>query len=179
MKKVRFVILDRDGVINEDSSDYIKSPEEWKPLPGSLEAIADLTLAGYQIFIATNQSGIARGKFTLSSLKAIHLKMVKEVERLGGRIIDIRYCKHHPKDQCKCRKPKPGMLLEIAKVHRLDLKMGHFVGDSMRDLQAAKAAGCNGVLVLSGNGEQTLAVDPNHKPVHADLATFSKYLLSS
>ena len=172
-----FVILDRDGVINAESPEYIKSPDEWEPLPGSLDAIARLTKAGFQVFVATNQAGIARGKLSLVELDIIHQRMLNEVEQLGGRIVDIRYCPHHPDDHCNCRKPAPGMLLDLAKIYNLDLSMGHFVGDSIKDLQAAKAAGCKGVLVLSGNGHESLKLFPDFKPVHKDLASFASQLL--
>ena len=136
-----FVILDRDGVINEDSPNYIKSVDEWIPVPGSLQAIAKLTEAGYKVFIATNQAGIGRGKLTLVTLKKIHERMSIEIERFGGKIEDIQFCPHHPDDKCDCRKPKPGMLTNLAKTHDLDLTQGYFVGDSMKDLLAAEAAG--------------------------------------
>ena len=135
-----FVILDRDGVINADSPDYIKSASEWLPLPGSVEAIARLTAAGCQVFVATNQAGIARGKLSLAALEAIHQRMIAEVADAGGLIVDIQYCPHHPDDQCQCRKPQPGMLLTLAARHDLDLREGYFVGDSAKDLEAAAAA---------------------------------------
>ena len=174
-----FIILDRDGVINAESADYIKSVDEWRPLPGSIEAIAQLTTSGYDVFVATNQAGIAKGKMSLEDLSSIHQLMLSEVERAGGRIIDIQYCPHHPNDNCKCRKPKPGMLFRLAEVYGLNLELGYFVGDSMKDLQAAKEAGCNGVLVLSGNGVETFSKVPEHTRVHANLAAFVKELLSA
>ena len=173
-----FVILDRDGVINEDSPNYIKSVDEWIPIPGSLQAIAKLTEAGYKVFIATNQAGIGRGKLTLVTLKKIHERMTSEVERFGGKIEDIQFCPHHPHDKCDCRKPKPGMLTNLAKAHDLDLTQGYFVGDSMKDLLAAEAAGCTGVLVLSGTGQRTLELCPGYKPAHLDLAAFVDSLLA-
>ena len=172
-----FVILDRDGVINADSPDYIKSASEWLPLPGSVEAIARLTAAGYQVFVATNQAGIARGKLSLSALESIHQRMLNEVSAAGGSIVDIQYCPHHPDDQCQCRKPQPGMLLTLAARHDLDLREGYFVGDSAKDLEAAAAADCQGVLVLTGNGKETLRSFPDHQATFTDLAEFVDHLL--
>ena len=172
MKK--FVILDRDGVINEDAPDHIKSPEEWVPVPGSLEAIALLSARGFDIYVATNQSGIARGFLSLDDLSAIHEKLIAAVQKAGGAIRDIRFCPHHPDDDCICRKPRPGLLLDLARDHGLDLKQGDFVGDSPRDLEAAKAAPCRGVLVLTGNGRETRRNWPHHEPVHADLLAYAR-----
>jgi len=174
-----FVILDRDGVINADSPNYIKSIEEWRPLTGSLEAIGQLSSAGYQIFVATNQAGISRGKLSLETLHDIHLQMNIEVENHGGKIDGIQFCPHHPDQQCECRKPKPGMLFRLAKDHNLDLANGYFVGDSLTDLQAAKAAGCKGVLVLTGNGKKTRTLMSTAALVHSDLAAFVEDLLNS
>ena len=173
-----FVILDRDGVINEDSPNYIKSVDEWIPIPGSLQAIAKLTEAGYKVFIATNQAGIGRGKLTLVTLKKIHERMTSEVERFGGKIEDIQFCPHHSQGTCECRKPKPGMLTNLATIHDLDLSQGYFVGDSMKDLLASEAVGCTGVLVLSGNGHQTLKLRPGYEPAHPNLAAFVDTLLA-
>ena len=172
-----FVILDRDGVINFESPNYIKSIEEWRPLAGSLEAIAQLSSAGYQVFVATNQAGVARGKLSLETLHAIHQRMIVEVENYGGKIDGIQYCPHHPDEQCKCRKPKPGMLFRLARDHKLDLANGYFVGDSMTDLQAAKSAGCKGVLVLSGNTPKVHTLIPSYTLVYSDLAAFVNELL--
>ncbi len=169
-----FVILDRDGVINEDSPDYIKSADEWHPVPGSLEAIALLTRNGIQVFVATNQAGIARGKLTQINLDAIHEKMFREVESKGGRIVDLRFCPHHPDDNCRCRKPKPGLIKDLADAHDLDLSSGDYVGDSLKDLRAAEAAGCRGVLVLTGNGKETQQVRPHHEPVYENLLAYAK-----
>ena len=171
-----FVILDRDGVINEDSPDYIKSPDEWIPIPGSIDAIRRLTKQGYDIYVATNQAGVARGRLTLEALLDIHRKMLDAVETAGGRIRDIRFCPHHPDDGCPCRKPRPGMLEDLAETHRLDLASGYYVGDSLTDLSAAEAAGCTGVLVLTGKGHETRRLRPRHEPVHADLAAFARAL---
>jgi D-glycero-D-manno-heptose 1,7-bisphosphate phosphatase len=173
-----FVILDRDGVINEDSPEYIKSPEEWIPVDGSLDAIAALTRAGVDVYIATNQAGVARGKLTLTSLKSIHKKMLDQIRAAGGDIREIACCLHHPNDACECRKPRPGMLLDLAQHHNLVLPEGYFVGDSEKDMAAAHAAGCQGVLVLTGNGQATLEANPDHQPVFRDLAAFTQHLLT-
>jgi D-glycero-D-manno-heptose 1,7-bisphosphate phosphatase len=173
-----FVILDRDGVINEDSPDYIKSAQEWVPLEGALEALALLKSHNVTVFVATNQAGIARGKLTLNALEGIHKKMCDTVIANGGEIRDIKFCPHHPNDECHCRKPNPGMLEELAKTHKLDLAKGYYVGDSLKDLRAAETAGCTGVLVLTGNGEETLHIRPHHEPVHSDLLSFAQSLVN-
>lgn len=151
------VILDRDGVINEDSPDYIKSPEEWIPIPGSLEAIACLNAAGHIVVLATNQAGVGRGYYTQEMLGHIHQKMADELHAKGARLDGIYTCVHHPDDQCICRKPRPGMLLAIKEKYPNSFEDAFFVGDSLRDVQAAQAAGCQPVLVRTGNGEKTLA----------------------
>ena len=175
----RFVILDRDGVINHDSPDYIKSADEWVPIAGSLEAIALLTQNDIDVFIATNQAGIARGKLSSEELNSIHNNLQKVVSDSGGLIKDIKFCPHHPDDHCKCRKPEPGLLLELAEVHELDLSEGVYVGDSLKDLRAAEAAGCTAVLVLTGNGEETLHVRPNHEPRFDNLLAFATDYIKS
>ena len=148
-------------------------------IPGSLEAIALLTEAGYDVFVASNQAGIARGKLTESALDKIHEKMFAEVEAKGGQIKDVKYCPHHPDDHCDCRKPEPGLLLELAASHGLDITSGHFVGDSLKDLRAAENAGCIGVLVLTGNGEETHRVRPHHEPTFKNLLEFAKSLTAT
>jgi len=173
-----FVILDRDGVINQDSVDYIKSADEWVALPGSLEAIALLTSSKIEVYIATNQSGVARGKVTLDALDSIHKKLRREVERAGGGIVDIKYCPHHPDEKCWCRKPNPGLLEDIAATYQLNLKEGCYVGDSLKDLQAAESAGCPSILVLTGNGIETQKLIPLHLPVFSDLLAFAKDITS-
>ena len=173
-----FVILDRDGVINKDSVDYIKSADEWVALPGSLEAIALLTSNNIEVYIATNQAGVARGKLTLDALDKIHKKLLREVEISGGRIVDIKYCPHHPDEKCWCRKPNPGLLEDIAATHELNLKEGCYVGDSLKDLKAAESAGCPGVLVLTGNGIETQKLSPLHLPIFSDLLEFAKAVTS-
>jgi len=179
---VKLIILDRDGVINEDSDDYIKSPEEWRPIPGSLEAIARLNQAGFQVAVATNQSGIARGLFDVDALNAIHQKMGDSLRRLGGHLEGIFFCPHGPDDRCQCRKPAPGLLLAIEE--RLGLPLGGVaaIGDSYRDIVAARTAGAQPILVRTGKGEKTLR---EHRaeildiPIFEDLATAVDTLLDS
>ena len=137
---MRLVILDRDGVINQDSDDFIKSPEEWIPIPGSLEAIARLCRAEFRIVIITNQSGIARGKLTIDTLNRIHTRMLEHIHQKGGEIDAIMICPHGPDDNCECRKPKPGMFLELAQRLKINLSGVPAVGDSVRDVEAARAA---------------------------------------
>lgn len=149
------IILDRDGVINEDSKEYIKSPEEWIPIPGSLEAIARLNREGHKVVIATNQSGIGRNYFSVSTLDNIHLKMRHALSLAGGRIDGIYYCHHHPDDHCECRKPKPGLLNQIAHDFSANLKETILIGDSISDIQAAQAVQCKAMLVLTGKGKET------------------------
>lgn len=176
-----FIILDRDGVINYDSDAYIKSPDEWRPIPGSLEAIAKLNRFGYQVFIVTNQSGVARGLYDLQILQQIHEKLRRELAVFGGHINEIFFCPHHPEDNCNCRKPKPGLLFQIAKKYPIDLKNTYFIGDSLVDVQAAQAVGCAPILVLSGNGEKSLAKNPvlANVPHFNNLATAVDYVLSA
>ncbi|MCW5588216.1 MAG: D-glycero-beta-D-manno-heptose 1,7-bisphosphate 7-phosphatase [Legionellales bacterium] len=150
MKKL--VILDRDGVINYDSDDYIKSPAEWIPIPGSLQAIAKLTQQGYDVAIATNQSGLARGYYDKAMLTKIHEKLLEYVAIYGGKIAKIVYCPHLPEDQCECRKPKPGLLQQLADYFSCDLQNVPVIGDSLRDIQAALAVSARPILVLTGNG---------------------------
>jgi D-glycero-D-manno-heptose 1,7-bisphosphate phosphatase len=152
---MKLVILDRDGTINHDSDQYIKSPAEWKPIKGSLEAIARLTQAGWRVVVATNQSGLGRGLFDMAALNAIHDTMHRAVHQAGGRIDAIFFCPHAGDSNCDCRKPKPGMLLEIARRMNVELDGVPMVGDSLRDLQAAAAAGAKPVLVLTGKGKKT------------------------
>ncbi len=172
------IALDRDGVINHDADNYIKSPDEWQPIPGSLAAIARLHQAGYRVFIVTNQSGVGRGLFDVATLHSIHQKMQLAITAAKGHIDGIVYCPHTPRDNCDCRKPKPGLLQHVMKQSGCQPTDIIMVGDSLRDLQAAHAAGCQQwVLVKTGNGAQTLAQhadDPLVKQalVYADLAAF-------
>ena len=176
---MKLVILDRDGVINTDSDQYIKSPEEWKPIPGSLEAIAKLCQGGYRVVVSTNQSGVGRGLFVMDTLNAIHDKMHKAVIQAGGRLDAIFFCPHTTADKCACRKPKPGMLQEIATRYNADLNDVPVIGDSLRDLQAAVAVGAQPILVLTGKGAKTQAdpLLPAITPVFANLAAAAAHLL--
>jgi D-glycero-D-manno-heptose 1,7-bisphosphate phosphatase len=154
---MKLVILDRDGVINHDSDAYIKSPEEWRPLPGSLEAIALLTQAGWHVVVATNQSGVARGLYDMGTLNAINAKMHKAVNQAGGRIDAVFYCPDMPGTGSACRKPSPGMLLAIGERFNTPLERVPAVGDKLSDMEAAAAVGARPILVLTGKGEQTRA----------------------
>ena len=178
---MKLVILDRDGVINEDSEDYVKSPAQWVPLPGSLEAIARLNQAQYRVVVATNQSGVAQGLLDVDTLHTIHLKMNGMLTRIGGRIEAVFFCPHGPDDGCACRKPKPGLFLEITRRLRTNLRGVPAVGDSLRDISAARTAGAQPVLVLTGKGMNTLASDEltDDVAVYDDLASFSELLLST
>ena len=175
---MKLIILDRDGTINEDSDQYIKSPSEWKPLPGSVGAIARLTQGGWRIVVATNQSGIARGLFDMATLNAIHAEMHRVVNLAGGRIDAVFFCPHAADSHCECRKPKPGLLREIASRMDLDLDGVPMVGDSLRDLQAAEAAGAKPCLVLTGKGKLTLEAGglPSGTEAFADLAAVAARL---
>jgi D-glycero-D-manno-heptose 1,7-bisphosphate phosphatase len=169
---MKLVILDRDGTINHDSDQYIKSPAEWKPIPGSMEAIARLTQRGWRCVVATNQSGIARGLFDMATLNAIHTEMHSAVAQAGGRIDAIFFCPHAADSNCECRKPKPGLLREIAARLNAELEGVPIVGDSLRDLQAAAAVGARPCLVLTGKGRKTREAGglPAGTEVYADLA---------
>lgn len=156
----RFVLLDRDGVINEDSADYIKTPQEWRPLAGSLEAIALLNRHGYQVAVITNQSGVARGLLDEATLARIHAKMQRLAAEYGGRIAAVYYCPHGPDSDCRCRKPKPGLLEQFAADWQVDLADTVMIGDSLRDLEAAWAVGAKAILVETGKGKKTLANNP-------------------
>jgi D-glycero-D-manno-heptose 1,7-bisphosphate phosphatase len=157
---MKLIILDRDGVINDESEDYIKSPEEWHPIPGSLEAIALLSQADYTIVVATNQSGVGRGYYTEAGLAQIHEKMLTCAKTRGGKIDRVFYCPHHPDAHCACRKPAIGLFTQIAEAYHVNLKNCIMIGDSLRDIQAAEKVGCKPLLVLTGNGEQTLKNNP-------------------
>ena len=175
---MKLVILDRDGVINYDSDQFIKSPDEWRPIPGSLAAIARLNQWGYRVVVATNQSGIGRGLFEMDTLNSIHDKMMKSAAQFGGRIDAVFFCPHTNVDQCDCRKPKPGMLHEIASRYNTDLAGVPLVGDSLRDLQAAAAIGAQPMLVMTGKGVKTVD-NPELPPstlVFPDLAGAVAYI---
>lgn len=176
---MKLIILDRDGVINEDSDEFIKSPDEWIPIPGSLEAIAQLNHAGYKVLVASNQSGIARGLFTIDTLNQIHEKMHRLLQALGGSIEAVFYCPHGPDDNCDCRKPKAGLYEQIKKRLNTSLAGVPCVGDSLRDIQSAQTAGGDPVLVRTGKGERTITANEGLDgiPVYNDLADVVNHLL--
>lgn len=175
---MKLLILDRDGVINEESDAFIKSPDEWIALPGAVDAIARLNKAGYRIAIATNQSGIGRGLFDLDTLAAIHAKLHETVSEAGGRVDAIFFCPHAAEAGCECRKPRPGMIFDILRRFGADPQETAVVGDSLRDLQAGHAAGCRSILVLTGNGARTLQAGqlPPGTMVRVDLAAIAAEL---
>lgn len=180
---MKLVILDRDGTINVDSDEFIKSPDEWQPLPGALEAIARLNHAGWHVAVASNQSGLGRGLFDVASLNAIHAKMHKAVAALGGRIDAVFYCPHSPDEGCQCRKPLPGLFEQIGERFGVDLKTTPVVGDTLRDLQAGALVGCPPHLVLTGKGAamRGRALPETFPPgtrVHEDLAAFADWLVA-
>ena len=175
---MKLVILDRDGTINHDSAEHIKSPEEWRPIKGSLEAIARLTQADYRVVVATNQSGIARGLFDTRTLFAIHDTLLRALAQVGGRIDAFFFCPHQAEAGCACRKPQPGMLLEAARRFNVALDDVYMVGDAQRDLEAAAAAGAKPVLVLTGKGVETRDAGkmPPGTRIFPDLAAFAAHL---
>jgi D-glycero-D-manno-heptose 1,7-bisphosphate phosphatase len=176
---MKLIILDRDGVINRDSDDFIKSPDEWIALPGSLEAIARLNQGGYQVAVATNQSGVARGLFSIVTLNAIHQKLHASAQQIGAHIDAIFFCPHAASDHCDCRKPKPGMLRAIGQRFGTPLKGVPVVGDSLRDLQSGYVLGCTPYLVLTGKGEKTREKGglPPGTQVFPNLAAVADHLL--
>lgn len=178
---MKLIVLDRDGVINEDRKDGVRHPDDWQPIPGSLEAISRLTQAGFQIVVVTNQSGLARGLLELDTLMAIHRKMHDAVVAVGGHIDSIIFCPHSDADDCDCRKPRPGMLYQIDERLGVDLKSVYLVGDSLRDLQAAMAAGAMPILVRTGKGEMTLEHNKglDHIPAFDSLSVFVDELLEN
>jgi D-glycero-D-manno-heptose 1,7-bisphosphate phosphatase len=177
---MKLVILDRDGVINFDSAQFIKNPAEWKPIPGSLEAIARLNQSGYKVVVATNQSGVGRGLFDMDMLNQIHEKMHKALYAVGARVDAIFYCPHAADSACECRKPKPGMFKRISQTLNIDLAGVPAIGDSLRDLQAGVAVGCKPILVLTGKGEKTRAEGnlPEDTREFADLAQAVDWILA-
>ena len=179
---MKLVILDRDGTINFDSDDYIKSALEWEPLPGAMQAIAALNHSGWRVVVATNQSGIGRGLFDITALNAMHDKMHRMAAVHGGRIDAVFYCPHAPEESCRCRKPSPGLYEQIAERFGVDLKDVPAVGDSLRDVQAAAAVGCELHAVQTGKGQNELSHGlpknwPQGTRIHADLAAFAQYLI--
>lgn len=182
MTPIKLVILDRDGTINHDSLEYIKSPDEWMAMPGALDAIARLNHGGWHVVVASNQSGLGRGLFEVSDLNDIHAKMHQQLALLGGRIDAVFYCPHTPDDGCQCRKPAAGLFEQISDRYGLDLKGVPVVGDSVRDLVAGAAVGCEPHLVLTGKGvshrgRKLPESFPPDTHIHADLAAFADYLL--
>lgn len=177
---MKLVILDRDGVINVDSDAYIKSPSEWLPLPGSLEAIAALSAAGFTVVVVTNQSGLARGLFDIDTLNRIHGLMCARVSAIGGRIEAIAFCPHGPNQGCNCRKPAPGLMLAMARRFGVSLERVPVIGDSLRDLEAAASVGASPILVRSGNGITTaeqLPVALAGTPIVDDLMAATQHIL--
>ncbi len=176
---MKLIVLDRDGVINQDSEQFIKSPEEWKPIPGSLDAIARLNQAGYRVVVATNQSGIGRNLFDMATLNAIHDKMHRAAGVAGGRIDAVFFCPHAADSTCVCRKPKPGMFQDIGRRFNVPLEGVPAVGDSSRDLAAAVAAGASPILVRTGKGEKTIAAGdlPPGTRIYADLEAVADDLI--
>lgn len=177
----RLVILDRDGVINEDSDDYVKSADEWRPIPGSLEAIARLNHAGIAVTVATNQSGIGRGIFSMEDLNQMHAKLQRALSRLGGHVDGIFFCPHAPEAGCGCRKPAPGLLHAIGQRFGIPLIGVPVIGDSRCDVEAALAVGAMPILVRTGKGQRTLQKDPQlaKHPVYPDLAAVVDRLLAN
>lgn len=183
---MKLVILDRDGVLNQDSANFIKNPNEWIPIPGSLEAVALLNQFGFRIVVATNQSGISRGLFDMATLNSIHDKMHRGLAQVGGRLDAVFYCPHAADDHCDCRKPKSGMIKDIGKRFSVELNEVPAVGDSLRDLQAFADAGCQPILVRTGKGEETLTVAeksaekalPPNTWVCADLAEAAQRIIT-
>jgi len=180
---MKLVILDRDGTLNEDRPDYVKSAAEWVPLPGALNAVARLNHAGWHVVVASNQSGLGRGLFDVSTLNAMHAKMNKLLAAEGGRIDAIFYCPHAPHEGCHCRKPEPGLFEQIAERYGIDLKGVASVGDTARDVTAGLTCGCAPHLVLTGKsaglkGQPLPAAFPANTQVHADLGAFADFLLA-
>ncbi len=180
---MKLVILDRDGTINEDSAEFVKTPEEWRPLPGALEAIARLNHAGWHVVIASNQSGLGRGLFEVSTLNAMHDKMHKMLAAVGARVDAVFYCPHAPEEGCHCRKPEPGLFEQIGERYGIELAGLPAVGDTERDVLGAARAGCEPHLVLTGKGARFVGKSlPDYFPKntlrHADLAAFADFLLT-
>lgn len=180
---MKLVILDRDGTINEDSLEYVKSPQEWQPLPGALEAIARLNHAGWHVVVASNQSGLGRGLFDVVTLNGMHAKLHSMLAAVGGRVDAIFYCPHAPDEKCRCRKPQPGLFEQIGERYGLDLQGVPTVGDTARDLLAGVATGCEPHLVLTGKGAALRGLPlpdtfPPSTQVHADLSAFADFLIA-
>ena len=174
------VILSRDGVINEEADGFIKSPQEWRPIAGSLEAIARLNQAGCQVIVTTNQPGLARGLFDIDTLNAIHKRLYRQLDRLGGHLDGIFFCPHRPSDNCPCRKPRPGMIEQARERFHLDLADAVMIGHQSRDLEAARAAAVRPILVMTGQGRRTLEQLPQPPgiPCFENLADAAQFVLS-
>ena len=182
---VKLVILGRDGILNDFRDDHVKAPEEWSPIAGALEAVSRLNHAGWHVVVATNQSGIGRGMIDMASVNAVHAHLLKQLQLAGGRLDAVCFCPHTPEEGCDCRKPQPGLMREIGKRYGIDLKQVPMVGDTLRDLQAAQASGCEPHLVCSGRAAgldvaqiQALVDQVPGTQVHADLAAFAEDLLA-
>lgn len=181
---MKLIIFDRDGTLNHDRDDYVTTADEWVPIPGALEAVARLNQAGWHAVVATNQSGLGRGLFDMATLNAMHIKLNLKLAEAGGRIGAVFFCPHVPSDKCACRKPLPGLLVQIGERYAVDLKTVPAVGDSLRDLEAAQAAGCEPHLVRSGKSQALdddqlaaiLAKVPG-TTVHKDLSAFAVFLM--
>jgi D-glycero-D-manno-heptose 1,7-bisphosphate phosphatase len=185
MHTVKLVILGRDGILNEFREDHVKAPEEWKPVKGALEAVARLNHAGWHAVVATNQSGIGRGLLDMASVNAVHAYMNQQLMTHGGRLDAVFFCPHTPEERCDCRKPLPGMMVDIGRRYGIDLKQVPVVGDTLRDLMAAAAAGCEPHLVLTGRAAgigdtqvQHMLEQVPHARVHADLMSFADFMLA-
>ena len=184
MHPMKLVILGRDGILNDFREDHVKAPEEWHPIPGALEAVARMNHAGWHAVVATNQSGIGRGMIDMTAVNAVHAHMLRSLQALGGRMDAVFFCPHTPEDHCDCRKPLPGMALDIGRRYGVDLRLVPMVGDTLRDLQAAQAAGCEPHLVRSGRAAALSAAEVAELIaqvpgtfVHQDLGELATHLL--
>ena len=180
---MKLIILDRDGTINQDADEFVKSPEDWIALPGSLEAVARLNHAGFTVVVASNQSGLGRGLFDVAAMNATHAKMHSLLATVGGRVDAVFYCPHTPDDGCSCRKPLPGLFEQIGERYGIELKGVATAGDNLRDMLAGAAVGCEPHLVLTGKGAQYRgnalpATFPKGTVVHEDLAGFADFILA-
>ena len=185
MHATKLVIIGRDGILNEYRADHVKSPDEWVPIPGALEAVSRLNHAGWHVVVATNQSGIGRGMIDMAAVNAVHAEMNRQLQAVGGRLDAVFFCPHTPEDECDCRKPRPGMLLDIGNRYGVDLASVPMVADTLRDLQAAQAAGCEPHLVLCGRAASLTEEQLQHilgqvhgTTVHANPASFAVFLLA-
>jgi D-glycero-D-manno-heptose 1,7-bisphosphate phosphatase len=179
-ESIKYVLLDRDGVINADSDNYIRSPEQWQALPNSLQAMSNLAAAGYRVVVISNQSGIGRGYYSIATLHAIQRKMYQQIRAAGGDLYAIYYCPHHPQQDCQCRKPKPGMLEQFSRDAHVSLRQLVLIGDKLSDLQAAQCVGASPILVRSGKGESVVAqATAMHVPIYENLYEASNALIQN